>query len=329
MQLVGSEVKLEGCRTFRSETYRRFIRSCRLEAGFSFYSLPTDPHFFVKRLAFLFCLLISSLVAGPLDDNPFGVFDFNLRGETPRAQIISLDGLGFDGFAMQLSRPQELKKLAAYRAARPDFPLLAGYVVFDLKNPKKIPPAHLDRVIARLAELKAPLWIIVNGEKDRRADVIAVLRDTADRCDKAGVQPVLYPHAGSTFESAEEGLEILKELDLPKMKLTLHLCHELRAGNGDRLDEIAKKVSPYLVLASISGANAEMYEPRTRDWSDAIKPLGEGDYDAARLLRALAAVDFTGPIILHTFGLQGKPASHYKRSAKVYREMISGLDDGN
>ncbi|MFC7336059.1 sugar phosphate isomerase/epimerase family protein [Haloferula chungangensis] len=283
----------------------------------------------LRTLICLFCTLTStgSLAASPLENNPFGVFDFNLRGKTPAEQIASLDGLGYDGLAMQLNTPQRLRTLEAYQAARPDFPLLVGFMAFNLDQPKKSSPAHLDRVLAALAAREAPLWIIVQGPKDRRDDILKLLRKTVYRCEKAGVQPVLYPHDNTAIESAEEALEILNELDRPEVKLTFHLCHELRAGNGDRLDEIAEKIAPHLVLASISGADAKMQEsPPKGDWSEAIKPLDKGDYDAARFLRALAAVDYKGPIILHTFGLQKEPASHYRRSAEAYRKMIAKLN---
>jgi thiamine monophosphate synthase len=283
----------------------------------------------LRSLLILLCSLagVGLLSASPLADNPFGVFDFNLRGKTPAEQISSLDGLGFDGFAMQLSTPAQLRKLKAYQAARPEFPLLVGFVALDLDQPNKIPPAHFNRVLATLAKGKVPLWVIAKGPKDQREKLLTVLRDTADRCKKAGVPLVLYPHYDTAYESTEEALEILGELDRPEVKLTLHLCHELRAGNGERLDEIARKAAPHLAFATISGSDTKMQEsPAPGDWSEAIKPLSKGDYDAARILKALAAIDFKGPIILHTFGLQNEPASHYKDSAKVYETMISELN---
>jgi hypothetical protein len=62
------------------------------------------------------------------------------------------------------------------------------------------------------------------------------------------------------------------------------------------------------------------------DWSDAIKPLGEGDYDPREFLRALKRHNFKGPIILHTFGLKNRPADHYRKSYDLYHKMRAEVE---
>jgi hypothetical protein len=66
-------------------------------------------------------------------------------------------------------------------------------------------------------------------------------------------------------------------------------------------------------IAATEKCGVSLY-PRdnSEDWSDAIKPLGEGDCDPKDFLRALKRHQFKGPIILHTFGLMKKPNSRYK-----------------
>ncbi len=61
-------------------------------------------------------LLASSTILA-LAENPFGLFDFNLRGKDPAQQIKSLDGIGYDGITMPLKTPKDLEKLEAYQKA--------------------------------------------------------------------------------------------------------------------------------------------------------------------------------------------------------------------
>ena len=50
-----------------------------------------------------------------------------------------------------------------------------------------------------------------------------------------------------------------------------------------------------------------------------------GDYDSSKLLDALKSVDYKGPVILHTFGLQKAAADHHHTSYKRFQEMLDQL----
>ena len=52
-----------------------------------------------------------------------------------------------------------------------------------------------------------------------------------------------------------------------------------------------------------------------------IQPLTMGDYDSSKLLDALKSVDYKGPVILHTWGLQEAAADHHHTSFKRFQEM--------
>ncbi len=280
--------------------------------------------------ATLFCLSSSAEATktSALPGNEIGVFDFNLRGGSVEAKLASVLDHGFDGLTVRLLVPQDLHTLDAYRKARPGLKVYAGFTPINFEKPEELPPEFLQGVLGRLSALRAKYWIIIYGPKDNEAAILALIRRLADEAKKHGVEPCLYPHAGSVMESAEEALVLLKKADRPNLTLTVHLCHELRAGNGHRIEEVVRQAKPWLSLATISGADTAM-RPNTRDWSDAIKPLGEGDYDASRLLRVLAEVGYSGPIILHTFGLQKKPATHYAESLARLRAMQTEIATKN
>ena len=257
--------------------------------------------------------------------NPIGDFDFNLRGATPAEQIHSLDGIGFDGIAMPLNSPKDLERLDAYQKAAPDLRLFAGLVHLQADKPEAIPWDHVRKASARLAGMNAKMWLIIGGTKGNDAKIQTVINQAADIAagDKVGVS--LYPHDHTAVETAEEMLVYLKRADRPNLTISVHLCHEMRAGNKDRLDAVVAAVGPLMDIVTISGSDSVVNDNST-DWSDAIKPFGEGDFDPKIFLRVLKAAKFEGPIILHTFGLQKKPDGHYRKSFLLYQKMRAEVD---
>lgn len=275
-----------------------------------------------------FASVIAMIVASALwavAGNPFGVFDFNLRGKDPAEQIHSLDGIGFDGIAMPLNSPADLARLQAYLAAKPDLKLFAGLVHLQADKPQAIPRAHLRLVAAKLAEMHAKLWLIVGGTKGADANILAVITEVADIAAAANVGVSLYPHDNTAVETAEEALVYLKQANRPNLTISVHQCHEMRAGNTGRLDAVMDAVGRYMDIVTLCGSDKNVND-NSKDWSDAIKPLGEGDYDPKDFLRALRRHHFNGPVILHTFGLMDKPPSHYETSFKIYQKMKAEVD---
>lgn len=272
--------------------------------------------------------IVAILVASSLwavAENPFGVFDFNLRGNNPAEQIHSLDGIGFDGIAMPLNSPGDLARLQAYQKAKPDLKLFAGLIHLQSDKPEAIPRAHLRMVAAKLAEMHAKMWLIVGGTKGADANIMAVINEVADIAAAAKVGVSLYPHDNTAVETAEEALIYLKKANKPNLTISVHQCHEMRAGNRGRLNAVMDALGHYMDIVTLCGSDKKVND-NSKDWSDAIKPLGEGDYDPKDFIRALRRHHFSGPVILHTFGLEKNPASHYATSFRIYQKMKSEVD---
>jgi sugar phosphate isomerase/epimerase len=273
-------------------------------------------------------LIITMLVGSALfaaAENPFGLFDFNLRGKDPAEQIKSLDGIGYDGITMPLKTPKDLAKLEAYQKAKHDLKLFAALCHFDYSKPEDFDREHFRMVVKKLAGIDAKVWLIIGGPKGADDEIVRLVREVADlaAAEKVGVS--LYPHDNTALETAEETLAILKKADRPNLTISVHQCHEMRAGNTDRIAEVMTAVGPYMDIVTICGSDRKVSD-NSKDWSDAIKPLGEGDYDPKEFLRALKRHKFQGPIILHTFGLMNKPASHYQTSYDFYQKMRAEVD---
>ena len=109
---------------------------------------------------------------------------------------------------------------------------------------------------------------------------------------------------------------------MPNLYLSMHLCHEMRAGNRDRLLDVAIKAAPHLKYASISGTDYTMQPLEKGDWSDAIKPLDEGDFPVEEFVMAMQKINFSSKMFLHTYGIKQDPLDHLSRSFSRWSEMV-------
>lgn len=87
---------------------------------------------------------------------------------------------------------------------------------------------------------------------------------------------------------------------------------------------MAAKIKPWLRLPSINGADVDAIN-EVEGWDRGIQPLTQGDYDSSQLLNALKSVDYDGPVILHTWGLQDEAADHHHTSYQRFQEMLKAL----
>ena len=263
--------------------------------------------------------------------NPLGVFNFDFKrlGKTPAEQVHALKKIGFSGATLTLGGDR--KKVDANFSAfgkeikSGDFQVYAAHHAFDVGGNNKKNIEHTTWAIDKVKSVGADFWLILRSKKEQKvskAQLLKAINTVADLCKKKGVRCVLYPHDNTLMESAEEAIDLLKKSKRKDLFISFHLCHEIRAGNGNRLEEVAKKVKPYLRLASISGAN-DQYVDNSKDWSKTIQPLDKGSYDLSKFIKALQSIDYKGPIILHTFALDKVKADHHQRSFKKYQQLFS------
>jgi sugar phosphate isomerase/epimerase len=271
-------------------------------------------------------------------DHPLGVFNFDFArlGTDEASQIGELKSIGYEGLVLNLTNPKELKTLERYQSVASDdpFEVYAAYVAIDFSKDLDAQNAYLDKVTKALKKSDAKLWVILRvrgGKTVEREQIVDFLRSAADRSKAGGVELVIYPHwSGGNplniclIETAEDALPFVEEIGSDNLFISLHLCHEIKAGNGDRLNEVAAKIEPWLRLPSINGADVDAMNEK-EGWERGIQPLTMGDYDSSQLLDALKSVDYEGPVILHTWGLQKATADHHHTSFARFQEMLEGL----
>lgn len=271
-------------------------------------------------------------------DYPLGVFNFDFArlGTDETNQISVLQKIGYEGLVLNLTNPKELATLEQYQSATSidGFKVYAAYVEIDFAKDLAAQNAYLDKVAKVLKKSASKLWVILRvrgGKTVEREQILDFLSSAADQTKAQGVELVIYPHwSGGNplniclIESAEDAIPYLEEIGSDNLFVSLHLCHEIKAGNGNRLNEVAAKIKPWLRLPSINGADVDAVN-EAEGWDRGIQPLTQGDYDSSQLLEALSSVDYEGPVILHTWGLQKSAADHHHTSFKRFQEMLEEL----
>ncbi len=268
-------------------------------------------------------------------DGPFVPFalcfaDLSTEEQVRLCQQNGFDGIGLAGWSGP--GPLEFSKLQDIKSGKFRVYSMLWWSKADM-NLKSDEGKKLDEYLEGLSKLRAALWIVSDGPRDKpevRKAMVDNLCEVAERCRRKKVQLVLYPHIGCVYETAEEALDLygeLKDRGYPEIRISIHLCHELKAGNGSRIAEVVKKVAPYLALASVSGGDIDA---RQKDgWSSAIMPLDQGTYNIKPFLKALSDVRYKGPIELHTYALPDpRKDNHLARSMKVWRSMVQDPKKG-
>jgi sugar phosphate isomerase/epimerase len=261
--------------------------------------------------------------------NPFYVLPFPLESLAPAEQVRLVHELGYDGIAFY--GPADRGTIERTRAYRESPLVRSGQVALgasswtiDADAPQPFDAGQVEELCLTLENTGTLLWLLVHSQKPRSAGndaaAAAAVGRFADIAGRHGVVVALYPHDGFYMASAEHALRLSRLAGRGDLKLSLHLCHELRAGNGGRIAEVIEATLPDIAIASINGANRAV-NPGSPDWSDAIRPLGEGDYDVTGYLRALVGAGYRGPIALHTFGLTGEPRDLLARSRRAWDQM--------
>lgn len=268
--------------------------------------------------------------------NLFFVYDFTLEKMPVKNRVQFLDSVGYSGLTFPVNTPKDLEKLKEYQKmvqSQTNSRLKIPAVFFSFNPETKKATENWKKLADQLAGTKTDIWVIVGKGKTEtfeREEVLQFFKDIADYCVPLKLKVVIYPHYNTYIESAKETIPYIKEAKRKNLFSSFHLCHELRAGNGARMNEAIAEVAPYIRLASISGADTEMkYDGAPGYWDDAIKPLYKGDYDTSLFLKYLVQNGYKGPIALHTFGLKEPINEHFSKSLETWRKMCVKVSGKN
>lgn len=241
----------------------------------------------------------------------------------PPDQVRLLSKYGYDGIVVTLGDAATLRQFLELPALRTGkFKLIANYLMLDLNKPVK--RVEIDAIARELKSAKADLWVAFKGAVFPQ-NLRAWIGDLADIADAHGVTVVLYPHYGSALPTAEDAVRWMKAAGRDNIKVSIHLCHELKAGNGARLPQIIRETAPYLAGVTINGADRDVrgegVEGNGYGYDRSIQTLGQGDFNVRdEFYRPLIHAGYKGPFVLHDFGIKD-PSQHLARSMAAWKSL--------
>jgi sugar lactone lactonase YvrE len=118
------------------------------------------------------------------------------------------------------------------------------------------------------------------------------------------------------------------KIDRPNFNLAVHTCHEIRAGNAGRIEEVLEKVKHRLGYVTIAGAdNFPNLTTSSGEWeASTLKPLYRGNFDLTRVLKKLRNLDYRGTIGFINHRITEAPATYLPLSKSTYDQWIAGLN---
>ncbi|WP_010136340.1 sugar phosphate isomerase/epimerase family protein [Ochrovirga pacifica] len=281
-------------------------------------------------LNFSSCTLIKEkIISSEKEERPFYAYNFGLlEKQTPEEQITSLYRFGYSGITFPIANLTDIRELDRYipkANSLADFKIYSVFFRYNFNQPVSFKESW-KLVIDKIQNKNIDLWFVFGKmiQGVNQEVVEAKLREVVNYATKKGVTVVLYPHSNCYFYAAEQALPLVSKINSPNLKLAVHTCHEMRAGNGFRLDEVVMNVKEYIGAITIAGADKTV-DRRTFGTMDSstIQPLEVGKFDYAPFLKALKKIKYKGPVGFINFNIKSKPEDYLPKSLKVWREWES------
>ena len=263
------------------------------------------------------------------ENNPLYAYNFGvLESYSPKEQIETLHSFDYKGITFPIANSNDIIEIDEYISNAnliEEFHIYSVFFRYNFDNSEEF-KENWKQVIDKIEGEKIDLWFVFGRNKSNVNEqfVESKLREVVSYATEKGVTVVLYPHSNCYFDHAEQALPMVKKISSPNLMLAVHSCHEMRAGNGDRLDEVVLNVKDYLGAVTIAGANkvVDTSTPRTIDQST-IQPLEDGEFDFAPFLRALNTISYKGPVGFINFKIEKEPSDYLPKSLKVWKKWKS------
>lgn len=226
----------------------------------------------------------------------FGTFDEEAR---------TLRELGYEGLG-SVKPPGLAERIEAYDAAG-----LRIFSIYVRLGDEQI-PACIELLRGRDALVE------LNVKQARDQETVDAIRVVCDLASAAGLRVALYPHVSTGVERIADALAFIEEAEHPSLGVMFNLCHFLKSERAEDLEATLQKAAPHLFAASTCGADKD-----GTAWSQLIRPLDEGSFEQARLLRALEDCGFSGEIGLQCYAVKGDKRENLRRSREAWDRLRS------
>jgi sugar phosphate isomerase/epimerase len=241
-------------------------------------------------------------------------------GWTPTQQAELLDKLGYDGIGYT-GLDQLPERIAATKSK--GLRIFSIYEWFALDKAEPIPADRLAR-LELLESTDAILWLTFVGDCPEH-EAVSKLRDIADSAAKHELRVAIYPHDNTFVSTGKYALRLAKLVDRDNLGMSINVCHELKAGNGDKLQELVRKSIESLFLVSINGADRVTDPNREKNWQKLIQPVGEGDFNLVPFLKQLNESHYSGPIGVQCYQIKGEIEPILRTSRDGWSQLLKKL----
>ncbi len=254
-------------------------------------------------------------------------YNFGSLGKlSPEEQIQTLKKTGYTGIILNSETQEDLDNLDLFfkeTKKTSGFSVHAIMARYNFTDPNR---EKWKSLVDTIAGRGIELWIIFGKKKEGITDsfIEEKLREVVLYSAKKHVRVILYPHSLCYIASAEAALPFVEKINAPNLKLAIHLCHEIRAGNGNRMDEVFEHVKGKIGAVTLAGTDsvADFTSNLTMDKST-IKPIDAGNYDLRKFILPLLKSDYMGKVGFINFKIEENPETYLKHSIRVWESLLT------
>jgi sugar phosphate isomerase/epimerase len=262
------------------------------------------------------------------------LFTYNFGGldkYSIEEQVNMLQRHGYAGLAVDIGNDTKLAEFDRYRAAAQKadrFKLYAAFYRFNYDEKTGISRDWV-RVVDRLAGTGTDLWLISGKPQAGLTSELLEreIRAVVDYAATKSLKVTLYPHSKNVISTAEEALVYVEKINRTNLDLAVHTCHEIRAGNAGRIEEVLEKVKSRLGYVTIAGSDNIPSQTNGSEWEySTLKPLYRGNFNLARVLKKLRSLDYRGAIGFINHRITEAPDIYLPLSKSTYDQWIQDLN---
>lgn len=253
-------------------------------------------------------------------------YSFGSLGElAPREQIRLLHQFGYKGIILNSERRDDSLNIDVFIAEASNykqFKVQSVMARYNFSDPLK---ENWKVIVDKIANKGIELWVIFGAGTSGITDslVETKLREMVEYSKKRNVTVILYPHSSCYIASAEEALPFVERINDPNLKLAVHLCHEIRAGNGARIDKVFERVKSRIGAVTLAGTDS--VPDRTSDLNfdlSTIKPIGKGNYNLTMFVKSLKISGYGGMVGFINFKIDEDPKIYLPTSFRYWESCL-------
>jgi len=251
-------------------------------------------------------------------------YNFGSLGKlAPLDQIAVLKKTGYKGLILNSESKEDSVHLGIFLKEWKHFKIQAVMARYNFTDPVQKREGW-KTIVDRIAHKGIELWFIFGKKADGITDffIETKLKEVVAYAKGKKVKIILYPHSNCYIASAESALPFVQKLNDPNLKLAVHLCHEIRAGNGSRMKEVFEHVTNYIGAVTLAGTDsvADFSKPILMDKST-IKPIGQGNFNMKNFVEPLRKSNYKGMVGFINFKIEDDPEVYLDASMTVWKSL--------